>query len=67
MNGQTKNFDQQGYCEDLENMSGPVLLSDLPQVRIDLRGVRDYAKKKGVPIASLTDEEKWLFMQKIEA
>ncbi|MCM1186027.1 MAG: hypothetical protein NC251_03085 [Lachnoclostridium sp.] len=43
-------------------MSEPVMASELPKVKLDLKGIREYAREKGVPIASLTDEEKKLFI-----
>lgn len=39
------------------------MASELPKVKINLRGVREYARKKGVTVASLSDEEKYLFME----
>lgn len=39
------------------------MASELPKVKINLRGVREYARKKGVIVASLSDEEKYLFME----
>ena len=44
-------------------MPEPIMSGDLPKVKLNLKGIRDYAKKKGVSIASLSDAEKKLFMQ----
>ena len=40
------------------------MMSELPQVKLDLKGIREYAKRKGVAIAGLTEEEKNRFMTK---
>ena len=44
-------------------MPEPIMASELPKVKLNLRGVREYARKKGVTVASLSDEEKCLFME----
>ena len=63
MNGQMRKFNSEKYYEQLENMPEPIMASELPKVKINLRGVREYARKKGVIVASLSDEEKYLFME----
>lgn len=63
MNGQMRKFNFEKYYEQLGNMSEPIMASELPKVKINLRGVREYARKKGVIVASLSDEEKYLFME----
>lgn len=63
MNGQMRKFNFEKYYEQLENMPEPIMASELPKVKINLRGVREYARKKGVTVASLSDEEKYLFME----
>ena len=66
MNEQKRSINQQKYQECLENMSGPVFLSEQPRRKIDFRGLRDYARQNGVPIATLSKEEIWLFVDELE-
>lgn len=44
-------------------MPEPIMMSELPKVKLDLRGIREYAKSKGVTVASLTEKEKQLYSQ----
>ena len=46
----------------LEAMLEPIMASELPKVKLNLKGIRQYARESGVSIASLTDAEKKLFM-----
>lgn len=46
----------------LSKIVGPVLPSELPKWRIDTQGLIEYAKKKGIPVSQLTDEEKVAFI-----
>lgn len=62
MSGQMRRFNFEKYNEQLRSMPEPIMMSELPKVKLNLRGIREYARKKGVPIASLTDEEKKLFI-----
>ena len=62
MSGPTRKFDYVRYYKQLEGMPEPVMASELPKVKLNLKGVRQYAREKGVSIASLTDAEKKLFM-----
>ena len=50
------------YNEQLKTMPDPIMASELPKVKLDLKGIRDYARSKGVSIASLSNEEKRLFI-----
>lgn len=63
MSGQMRRYNFNQYYKQLESMSGPIMASELPKVKLNLRGIRDYAKKKGVSISSLTDAEKKMFIQ----
>ena len=47
---------------ELSKIVGPVLPSELPKWRIDTQGLLEYAKKKGIPVLHLTDEEKVIFL-----
>ena len=58
MNGQMRR-----YRESLAKMSDPVLLSQCPKVRLDLRGLMRYAKEKGVKVTDLTEKEKAVFIK----
>lgn len=62
MNGLMRKFDYERYFEQIKTMPEPIMMSELPKVKLDLRGIREYAKSKGVAIASLTEEEKQLFI-----
>lgn len=64
MNGLMRKFDYERYFEQIKTMPEPVMVSELPKVKLDLRGIREYAKSKGVAIASLSEEEKRLFITK---
>ena len=41
-------------------MPDPIMASELPKVKLNLKGIRDYARKKGVSIASLSDADKFV-------
>ena len=62
MNGRMRKFDYERYFEQIKTMPEPVMVGELPKVKLDLRGIREYAKNKGVAIASHTEEEKQLFI-----
>lgn len=64
MNGLMRKFDYERYFEQIKTMPEPIMMSELPQVKLDLRGIREYAKSKGVTIANLSEEEKRIFMKK---
>lgn len=64
MNGLMRKFDYERYFEQIKTMPEPIVVSELPKVKLNLKGIREYAKSKGVAIASLTEEEKQLFMTK---
>ncbi|MCM1089760.1 MAG: hypothetical protein NC092_01080 [Butyrivibrio sp.] len=63
MNGQMRKFDYARYYRQLEDMPEPIMASQLPKVKLDLKGIRQYAREKGVSIANLTDAEKKLFIK----
>ena len=64
MNGLMRKFNYEKYNEQMKSMPEPIMMSELPKVKLNLRGIREYARKKGVSIASLSDEEKQLFISK---
>lgn len=45
-----------------KNEIRPIMPSEIPDVRIDYKGLLAYAKKKGVKVIELTDEEKNMFV-----
>lgn len=51
------------YEESLAKMPEPILLSQSPKIELDLRGLMQYAKKKGVKVIELTEREKVLFVK----
>ncbi len=59
MNGQMKK-----YKDSLNAMQGPVLLSQCPNIKLDLRGLMKYAKEKGVKVIDLSEDEKASFVRK---
>ena len=59
MNGQMKK-----YRESLVKMPEPVLLSQCPKIQLDLRGLMQYAKNKGVKVIELTEKETAVFLNK---
>ena len=63
MNGPMRKFNYEEYYKQLEIMPDPILASELPKVKLNLKGIRDYARKKGVSISSLSDAEKQLFIK----
>lgn len=63
MSGLMRKFNYEQYYKQLETMPEPIMASELPKVKLNLKGIRDYAQKKGVSIASLSDAEKQLFIQ----
>lgn len=63
MSGPMRKFNYEEYYKQLETMPDPIMASDLPKVKLNLKGIRDYARKKGVSIASLSDSEKQLFIK----
>ena len=62
MSGQMRKFNFEKYYEQLKTMPDPIMASELPKVKLNLKGIRDYARNKGVSIASLSEEEKQLFI-----
>lgn len=58
MNGQMRR-----YKESLAKMPEPILLSQSPKIKLDLRGLMQYAKKKGVKVIELTEKEKAMFVK----
>lgn len=63
MSGQMRKFDYNGYYKMLETMPEPIMASQLPKVKLDLRGIRDYARRKGVAISKLSEVEKSRFIK----
>ena len=56
MSGQMKK-----YKESLEDTPNPILLSQMSK-KIDLRGIMNYAKKKGIKVSQLSESEKLKFI-----
>mgnify|MGYP000299705383 CR=1 FL=1 len=48
------------YKESLRHMPEPIMLSKFKKV--DLRGLMNYAKEKGIKVTQLTNEEKNRFL-----
>ena len=63
MNGLMRKFNYEEYYKQLETMPDPIMASELHKVKLNLKGIRDYAKEKGVSISNLSDAEKQLFIK----
>lgn len=64
MNGRMRKFNFEKYNEQIKSMPEPIMMSELPKVKLNLKGIREYAREKGVSIASLADEGKQIFITK---
>ena len=63
MSGLMRKFNYNEYRKSLESMPEPIKSSELPKVKLDLRGARKYAEQKGVSVAMLTESEKKHFIE----
>lgn len=61
MSGQMMN-----YKISLNASTQPIMPSELPQVRIDYKGLLSFAKQKGVRVIDLTEAEKNRFVTPAE-
>ena len=52
----------QRYKESLKTTQGPILLSSIPDMKIDYRALIQYAQSKGVQPAELSEAEKRKFI-----
>ena len=52
------------YVQSLINTPGPILPSRQPQIKMNLRGLMEYAKSVGKKVSELTEEEKNRFISK---
>ena len=57
MNGQMKK-----YKESLSRTPGPIMPSQIPKVKLDMRGMVKYAKERGIAPIDLTQEDKERFI-----
>ncbi len=64
MNELMRKFDYKRYFEQIKKTPEPIMTSELPKVKLNLKGIREYAKSKGSTIANLTEEEKQFFITK---
>lgn len=53
------------YKESLANTPGPVSKESIPKVRIDYKGLLEFAKKRGVTPADLSFEDTLPFMTEL--
>ena len=51
------------YRENLNNIPDPIMPSEIPQIKLDLRGLMTYAKSSGKKVSELLDEEKMMFIK----
>lgn len=61
-----KKVNTQKYKESLSKTPEPVVLNDIKQ-KMDLRGLMQYAKEKGIKIEEMSDEEKTVFIKNEDA
>lgn len=64
MNELMMKFDYERYFEQIKKMPEPIMTSELPKVKLNLKGIREYAESKGSAIASLAEGEKQFFITK---
>ena len=55
------------YKESLSATPEPILLSQCPQIKLDLRGLMKYARAQGKAVVELTEKEKSTFIENFEA
>lgn len=51
------------YKNSLSNMQGPILLSQCPNIKLNLQGLMRYAREKGVKVVDLSEKEKASFIK----
>ena len=51
------------YEQSKNNLPEPILLSQCPQTKIDLRGLMEYAKSVNKKVIELTEEERGKFIR----
>lgn len=56
------NEQMERYRESLVRTSELILLSQCPQIKLDLRGMMKYAKSNRKKVMELTEDEKKLFI-----
>jgi hypothetical protein len=56
MSGQMMNYKR--YYEYVKTMPDPIMPSQLPKVKVNLRAVAKYAKKNNICFANMTESEK---------
>lgn len=62
LSGQTRKFNTKRYQELLADVPDISEMKNVNKIKVDLRGVREYARKKGIAVADLSDQEKRMFM-----
>lgn len=60
MNGQMLNYKR--YQESLDKTPEPIMPSQLPKIKMDLAGMSNYARKKGISLHELTVQERKRFI-----
>lgn len=60
--GQTRKFNTKRYQELLAEVPDISEMKNVNKIKVDLRGVREYARRKGMSVADLSDQEKKMFM-----
>lgn len=43
-------------------LAGPIMPSEMPNIKVDMRGMLDYAKKHQISVEDLTDDERAKFV-----
>jgi hypothetical protein len=63
MNGQRMNYKK--YQEHLKTMPEPVMPSELPKTKLNLRSVAKYIQEHNLSVATMTEREKEVLLKKI--
>ena len=51
------------YVQSLINTPGPILPSQQPQTKLNLRGLMEYAKSVGKKVSELKEEKKQIYFE----
>ena len=61
MNGVKMNFNK--YWKTVSSMRGPIMPSELPEVKLDISGMFAYARSVGRKPSELSEKEKRMFIE----
>lgn len=64
MSGQTMNYKK--YYNHLKKMPEPVMPSELPKKKFDLRKAAQYIKEHNLSVTTMTESEKEVLLKKVQ-